>query len=77
MSKRPAPIVEVVPPPLRHLCAVALRDYATLLVQQQSLRTPPASVHRAYESLFGSPLHVETLAEELVLLASAIERMDG
>jgi hypothetical protein len=59
------------------LLAACLRDYARRLVQQQSLYAPPADLSRAYEHAYGSPLHVGTLAEDLLVLASTLDAPPG
>lgn len=59
------------------LLAACLRDYARRLVMQQSLQAPPADVSRAYEHGYGSPLHIETLAEDLLIVASSLDHPNG
>ena len=59
------------------LLAACLRDYARRLVLQQSLQAPPADAARAYEDAYGHPLHVETLAEDLLVLASTLDPRKG
>jgi hypothetical protein len=74
---RPDAILGRIPAPFRHLAAAVFRDYATLVLQQASVRTLPTEIHRAYEGLYGSPLHVETLALDLRILASAVDTGEG
>ena len=48
-------------------------DYASVLILQQSLRVLPQGLNRAYEAAYGEPLHPETLATRLRVIALTIE----